>query len=221
MTVPGMDHMDVWGVVVAAGKGTRFGSVKHTARLAGKPLWQWARDALIESGARGVVVVGNVPGGVKGGAKRHLSVARGIDAVSPEATVIAVHDAARPLASSELIRRLYRALDESGADGVVPVVPIPDTLKQVDSWRRVEAGRGRVRKTIDRSRIACTQTPQVFRAEALRRAHAGRVRGAPSDDAGMVEAHGGKVVAVMGERAAMKITYRDDLALARAFLRRR
>ena len=206
--------MEIWGVVVAAGQGVRFGARKHATRLAGKPLWQWARDALLESGVREVVVVGDVPGGVAGGPERHVSVARGIEKVGAEASVIAVHDAARPLASAALMRRMYRLLAESGADGVVPVVPISDALKRVDS------GRARILDSIDRRDVACAQTPQVFRAGVLRRAHAHHASGdAPHDDAGMVEALGGRVLAVTGERAAMKITYPEDLVLAEALLR--
>lgn len=207
------NRMDIWGVVVAAGRGVRFGKRKHATRLAGKPLWQWARDTLLESGAREVVVVGDVPGGVEGGPERHLSVARGIEQVDAEATVIAVHDAARPMASAALMRRMYRLLAESGADGVVPVVPIADALKRVD------ADRVRILDTVDRRDVACAQTPQVFRAEVLRRAHALHASGAPPDDASMVEALGGRVLAATGERSAMKITYPEDLVLAEALLR--
>ena len=205
--------MDISGVVVAAGRGVRFGARKHAARLAGRPLWQWARDALLESGAREVVVVGDVPGGVEGGPERHQSVARGIEQVDAGATVIAVHDAARPLASAALMKRMYRLLAESGADGVVPVVPIADALKRVD------LDRVRILDTVDRRDVACAQTPQVFRAEVLRRAHAHHVSGAPPDDASMVEALGGRVLAATGERSAMKITYPEDLMLAEALLR--
>ncbi|MDE0708989.1 MAG: IspD/TarI family cytidylyltransferase [bacterium] len=210
-----LNRMDIWGVVVAAGRGVRFGAPKHATRLAGRPLWQWARDALLESGARGVVVVGDVPGGVEGGSERHLSVARGIEELDPEATVIAVHDAARPLASPALMKRMYRVLAESGADGVVPVLPVADALKRVD------ADGDRIVDTIDRQGVACAQTPQVFRADVLRRAHAHHAEGAPPDDASMVEALGGRVMAVAGERSAMKVTYPEDLMLAEAFLRHR
>ena len=206
--------MNIWGVVVAAGRGVRFGARKHATRLAGKPLWQWARDALLESGARGVVVVGDVPGGVEGGPERHLSVARGIEEVDGEADVIAVHDAARPLASAAMIERMYILLAESGADGVVPVVPIADALKRVDS------DRVRILDSIDRREVVCAQTPQVFRADVLRRAHAHHASGsAPPDDASMVEVLGGRVLAAPGERSALKITYPEDLVLAEALLR--
>lgn len=205
--------MDVWGVVVAAGRGVRFGSRKHATRLAGKPLWEWARDALLESGANQVVVVGDVPGGVEGGSERHHSVARGIERVDAGATAIAVHDAARPLASAALMRRMYRVLAESGADGVVPVIPIPDALK------RLGPDRVGILETVERGEVVGAQTPQVFRAGVLRRAHARRGPGVPPDDASMVEAMGGRVITVAGERSAMKITYPEDLMIAESLLR--
>lgn len=207
----------IWGIVVAAGGGSRFGRPKHAVRLAGKPLWEWARDALFESGAGGVVVVGRVPGGVKGGPERHISVARGLARVDPDATVVAVHDAARPLAPATMILRTYEALLVAGADGAVPVVSIPDALKRID------AGNGRVVGSLSRTSVVAAQTPQVFRAGILRRAHAlaaeSQWPGAIPDDAAMVERIGGRVVTTPGDRAAMKITYPEDLAMAEALVR--
>ncbi len=204
---------------MAAGSGSRFGGPKHEARLDGRALWEWARDALLESGVHRVVVVGRVPGGVAGGPERHVSVARGLAAVGEEATVIAVHDAARPLAPAAMMVRMYEALREGPWDGVIPVVPIPDSIK------RVRSGDGRVLATMSRGEVLGAQTPQVFRAPVLRRAHAAPVTadsvGSAPDDAAMVEAVGGRVVSVAGDRAAMKITYPEDLVVAGALLRRR
>ncbi|MDE0168931.1 MAG: 2-C-methyl-D-erythritol 4-phosphate cytidylyltransferase [bacterium] len=209
----------VWGVVVAAGSGSRFGGPKHEVRLDGRALWEWARDALLESGVHRVVVVGRVPGGVEGGPARHVSVARGLAAVGEEATVIAVHDAARPLAPAAMMVRMYETLREGPWDGVIPVVPFPDSIK------RVRTDDGRVVATLSRGEVLGAQTPQVFRAPVLRRAHAAPVTagsvGPAPDDAAMVEAIGGRVVSVAGDRAAMKITYPEDLVVARALLRRR
>ena len=216
MTSSGSDKVqngeNIWGVVVAAGSGTRFGSPKYLVELAGKPLWQWARDALLESGARDVVVVGPVPGGVEGGSQRHQSVAQGIEKVGPSATVIAVHDAARPLASVDLIKTMYSRLAESGDDGVVPVIPIVDAV-----WK-IRPGRVRLSGTVDRQEIVAVQTPQVFRAEMLRKAHLHPVSGLPPDDATLVEAIGGRIGTVPGERSAFKITYPEDLTMAEALV---
>ena len=202
---------------MAAGSGARFGGHKHEARLAGRALWEWARDALLDSGAHRVVVVGRVPGGVEGGPARHLSVARGLAEVGEQATVVAVHDAARPLAPAAMMVRMYERLREGGCDGVVPVVAFPDSIK------RVSAEDGRVLATLSRRDVLGAQTPQVFRASVLRRAHAAEAvavsPGRAPDDAAMVEAIGGRVVGVAGDRAAMKITYPEDLAAAGALLR--
>ena len=202
---------------MAAGSGARFGGPKHEARLAGRALWEWARDALLESGAHRVVVVGRVPGGVEGGPVRHESVARGLAEVGEHATVVAVHDAARPLAPAAMMVRMYEVLREGGCDGVIPVLPFPDSIK------RVRPTDGRVLATLSRTDTLGAQTPQVFRASALRRAHASPAvpgsAGRAPDDAAMVEAMGGRVLTVAGDRAAMKITYREDLLVAQALVR--
>ncbi len=208
----------VWGVVVAAGRGRRFGTPKHAIRFKGKALWEWARDALLESGADQVVVVGPVPGGVEGGPERHISVACGLDEVDGAATIVAVHDAARPFAPARMIARMYTVMREERVDGVIPVVTIPDALKHVDGES------GRVVKTLSRGRVFAAQTPQVFRPDVLRRAHsyyAGLDYPDPApDDAAKVERIGGRVVTVPGDRLAMKITYPEDLLLARTLLAR-
>ena len=208
----------MWGIVVAAGSGLRFGGPKHEVRLGGKALWQWARDALLDSGAHRVVVVGPVPGGIEGGPERRLSVARGLDMVDPAATIVAVHDAARPLAPPRMIARMYRVLKHRRADGVVPVVSIPDSIKHVDGES------GQVLTTFSRSQVLAAQTPQVFRADTLRRAHSSFREsdspGSAPDDAAMVEEIGGLVVAARGDRLAMKITYPEDLLIAEALLAR-
>ncbi len=197
--------MRTWGIVVAAGSGSRFGGPKHVLELDGRPLWVWARDALLEGGVDEVTVVGPVPGGVAGGTRRQDSVAAGLAEVPAGIEVIAVHDAARPLASSGLVGRLLEALDAGDAHGVVPAVPVSDTIKVVDADRIVS--------TLDRHSLVAVQTPQVFRAEWLRRAH-GSAAGDATDDAAMVEAIGGTVITVPGEPAALKITYPGDVRAA-------
>lgn len=200
--------LTLWGIVVAAGSGSRFGGDKHVAELGGRPLWQWARDALIDAGASGVVVVGAVEGGIVGGDRRQDSVANGLGAV-PESDLIAVHDAARPLASPDLIRRMLSALDDASIDGVVPGVPVRDTIKAVDG--------AVVGSTVDRSTLIAVQTPQVFRSQILRKAHA-EVSADATDDAAMVEQIGGAVAWVHGEARALKITCPEDMVLARHHL---
>lgn len=197
--------MNMWGIVVAAGTGTRLGRSKHDLELGGRQLWQWARQTLIDGGAMGVVVVGPVDGGVAGGNRRQDSVANGLAVVPDDATVIAVHDAARPLASPALVRALCDRLSSDDVHGVVPVVAVRDTIKQMEG--------DRVGAALDRAKLVAVQTPQVFTASWLRRAHAAVVSEA-TDDAAMVESIGGTVVAIPGESAALKITYPEDVVLA-------
>lgn len=198
--------MSIAGVVVAAGSGDRFGEPKHAITIKGVPMWELARAALVDGGVDDVVVVGDVPGGVRGGARRQDSVAAGLAALGDVAWVL-VHDAARPLADRDLVRRVIGRLLEGDVDGVVPVVPVRDTIKRVRGSKVVE--------TIDRSDLASVQTPQGFRGDVLRKAHR-TVTDEVTDDARMVELIGGIVATVAGSPANVKVTYPADLALAEA-----
>jgi 2-C-methyl-D-erythritol 4-phosphate cytidylyltransferase len=206
----------VWTIVVAAGSGSRFGDAtppKQYASLGTRRVLDWALLAARDAGDGVVLVVGAgrtddpEPGAdvvVAGGVTRSDSVRRGLVAVPVDADVIVVHDAARPLASSSLFTTVIEAVRD-GADGAVPGIPMVDTIKR--------ASGDRVMETIDRTDLVAVQTPQAFRAETLRRAHAD-----PSDatdDAALVEAIGGTVVVVPGEMTNLKITTPDDLAVAR------
>lgn len=202
--------MSVAGIVVAAGAGSRFGSPKQEVLLVDRPLWQWARDALVGGGVSAVVVVGPVPGGVAGGARRRDSVAAGLRHIPADARVVVVHDAARPLATAELVQRVLGRLEAGDVDGVVPALPLSDAVKEVAD--DVVLG------TLDRTRLVTVQTPQAFVTEALRRAHQATGDDVP-DDAALVERQGGRVVIVEGERANLKITYPGDLRLAEGLLR--
>lgn len=210
--------MRVWAVVVAAGRGERFGAPKQYERLGGRRVLDWALDA---AGARaeGVVLVvpperagDPEPGAtavVAGGATRPASVRAGLAAVPADADVVLVHDAARPLAPPEVFEAVLAAV-AAGADGAVPGLAVADTVKRV-------APDGTVVETLDRHALVAVQTPQAFRAEALRSAHAGG--GEASDDAALVEAAGGRVVVVPGAPAAAKVTAPDDLPALEAGLR--
>ncbi len=210
----------VWTVLVAAGSGDRFGRPKQFQVLGGRRVLDWALDSA-QAVSDGVVLVVppdstglSVPGVdtvVPGGATRSMSVRAGLAAVPPEADVVVVHDAARPLASVGLFQRVIAAVRE-GADAAIPGVEVTDTLKQV-------GGDGNVRATVDRSDLVAVQTPQAFAAATLRRAHA--PGGEASDDAGLVEAVGGRVVAIEGEVDNLKITWPQDLTTARVVLESR
>ena len=214
--------MAVWTIVVAAGSGSRFGSAKQFALVNERRVV----DHAVEVARRcsdGVVVV--LPAdmnlvavdadiSVIGDDTRCGSVRAGLAALPPEATVVLVHDAARPCASDALYQRVKDAI-AGGADAVIPVVPVGDTLKQV-LWHSDDEGV--VAATVDRDSLAAVQTPQAFRREVLERAHASG--GEASDDAGLVEAVGCKVSVVAGEASNLKITSPDDLKIARTLLGR-
>lgn len=148
---------------------------------------------------------------VSGGTERQFSVQEGLKALTAQVDAIAVHDAARPFANPELLRTGCAALLE--ADGAIPVMEVPDTIKRVNS-------RDTVLETVDRSSLRAAQTPQVFRASALRSAHArASSTGTPAtDDASLLEGTRYRVVTFPGSRTNIKITTLHDLQIARAML---
>lgn len=199
---------------MAAGSGTRFGSAKQYAELDGRRVVDWAIEAA-RSVADGVVLVvaegsptdeTSVEAVVPGGASRSASVRAGLAAVPPDAEIVLVHDAARPLASRDLFRAVVDAVI-TGAEAAVPVVALVDTITD----------RGGV--PVDRDQLRAVQTPQGFPADMLRRLHA--TEPDATDDASLVVAVGGKWRAVQGERWNLKITEPDDLAIVEALLERR
>ena len=120
-----------------------------------------------------------------------------------------MHDAARPLLADEVVERVLTPLGE-GYDGVVPVLPVDDTLKRVEGALVVE--------TVARHGLFTAQTPQAFLAPALRSALAGEVSDA-TDCASLVEQRGGRIAAVEGDPKLLKVTTAADLALVAAILR--
>ena len=200
-----LPSMRVWGIVVAGGSGSRFGGSKHVAELNGIPLWKRAADALLDCGAEGVTVVGDVPGGIPGGERRQDSVWAGIVGSPADVDIVLVHDAARALASPELVGSVIRRISVGDVDGAIPVVPVRDTLKRVDD--------GQVIGTVDRSELGAVQTPQGFRREALVVAHEA-LDAEVTDDAQALELAGMSVAVVAGEPTNLKVTYPDDLAVA-------
>ncbi len=199
-------------IVVAAGRGSRFGGAKQYADLAGRRVLDWSVDGA-RSVADGVVLV--VPPGrgeepepaveavVEGGDTRSASVRAGLAAVPKYAEVVLVHDAARPLASHALFRAVADAVI-AGTDAAVPVVAVVDTICDE---------RGTV---VDREGLRAVQTPQGFRANALRSVHAPGPEA--TDDATLVAANGGRLRLVLGDRWNLKVTEPADLVVAAAFL---
>ena len=166
--------------------------------------------AIAEQMSAGVVVV--VPasdavaeGAIAGGDSRSASVRAGLAAVPDDATIVCVHDAARPLASPAVYERVIAAV-AAGADAAVPGIPVADTIKVVEADGTVVA-------TPDRSTLVAVQTPQAFRASVLRAAYA--AGGEATDDAALIEQAGGIVVVVDGDYLNRKITLPDDLEWVR------
>jgi 2-C-methyl-D-erythritol 4-phosphate cytidylyltransferase/2-C-methyl-D-erythritol 2,4-cyclodiphosphate synthase len=209
-------------IVLAAGGGTRMGGgrPKQYRDLAGKPVLRHSLDVfarhenceriVVVAAPEKVEIAAEIAGGigncvvVAGGSRRQESVANALvnlaGPTSPPAHVL-IHDAARPGVDTVIIDRLLDAL--SAADGAVPVLAVPDSVARV--------AEGRLGESVDRAGLARMQTPQAFRFEAIRRAHAEwPADREATDDARMVMAAGGAVAAVAGSEALMKLTHPQD-----------
>ena len=224
-------------MIAAAGSGERLGAggPKALVELAGHPLVAWSLAAMRASASVTVVVVAAPPGHeeeleriaggiagrpdeegsfhpivVTGGDSRATSVGHALAEVPAAAGIVAVHDAARPLITGELVDALVARLagDESAA-GVIAAAPVADTLKRVSG--------DQIGGTVDRAGLWGAQTPQVFRADALRDAHDGDVSAA-TDDAALVEAGGGTVLVHETDAPNLKVTTPADLHVAEALL---
>lgn len=215
------------GVLVpAAGRGVRLGGdvPKALAELAGEPLLVHAVRGLRAAPSVGPVVVAAPPQEVEavrallsaydvvvvaGGATRQDSVGLALARLPAEVRLVLVHDAARCLTPTTVVEAVVQALCD-GAQAVVPVLPLVDTIKRVDPA-------GVVVEPVDRSELRSVQTPQGFVREVLERAHAAGLD-ARTDDAGMVEHLGVPVWTVPGSEEAFKVTLPQDLLLAEAVL---
>ncbi len=218
---------DVAVLVPAAGAGVRLGpgGPKALRLLAGETLLVHAvRRVAAAPSVRAVVVA--APAAeveavrrllapvapvtvVAGGAERQQSVAAALGAVPDGPDIVLVHDAARALAPASLVEAVAAAV-RGGHDAVIPVLPVVDTVKEV-------APDGTVLGTVDRSVLRAVQTPQGFRRAVLTAAHAAAADPL-TDDAGLVEKQGLRVVCVPGSDHALKITRPVDLALAEHLL---
>jgi 2-C-methyl-D-erythritol 4-phosphate cytidylyltransferase len=216
-------------LIVAAGRGERLGSERPKAlvTLGGKPMLQWSVDALSAvDGIEQIVIalpaedVGAAPPGtiaVAGGEFRSQSVRAALAAAGDGDPVI-VHDAARPLAQSELFRRGIAELEDSGADAVIAAAPVSDTIKEADDDGRTVA------RTLERARLWAVQTPQVFRRAALEEAFAGgsdQLLARATDDAWLIEQAGGSVRLLDAGPENIKVTTIVDLQVAELLLSRR
>jgi 2-C-methyl-D-erythritol 4-phosphate cytidylyltransferase len=221
--------VQITAILVAAGPGTRLGAGKPKAfiDLAGVPLMVHSLRLLGAAEAITAVVIVVPPGEqgraealvsehgpwrtpfrfVAGGAERQDSVRAGLSAADPAAAWVAIHDAARPFASPPLVARVIEAARRHGA--AIPALGATDTVKLVRADGSVET-------TLPRERIRLAQTPQVFRADLIREAHAQAMSGeqTATDDAALVERLGARVQVVDGEPANRKITTAEDLRWA-------
>ncbi|HYJ68318.1 MAG TPA: 2-C-methyl-D-erythritol 4-phosphate cytidylyltransferase [Nocardioidaceae bacterium] len=226
--------MSTAAIVPAAGDGLRLGADRPKAlvSLAGEPLVVHALRGLRASEVVDrVIVAAPIAAGdelraalpsewngwvrvIDGGATRQASVAAGLEALSHDHDLVLVHDAARALVPPAVVVRVVDAL-LGGADAVIPVLAMADTVKRVRG--------GVVLETVDRAELYAVQTPQGFQRRILAAVHAAAVDSdAPAtDDAALVERAGGEVCAVDGDSEAFKITRPLDLALAEAVLRSR
>jgi 2-C-methyl-D-erythritol 4-phosphate cytidylyltransferase len=221
---------DVAVLVVAAGDGVWAGPGSPGAlrELAGEPLVAHAARRVVSAPSVGALVVAAPPdavadvcallgplgsfGAVKvvaGGATRQASVAAALAAAPPEFDIILVHDAARALAPVALLERVVAGV-RAGLGAVIPVLPVVDTIKQVDAS-------GHVVSTADRSVLRLVQTPQGFRRDVLAVAYLAAVDEL-TDDAGLAEKIGVPVWTVPGDAAAMKITHSLDMRIAELLL---
>jgi 2-C-methyl-D-erythritol 4-phosphate cytidylyltransferase len=213
--------MTVVGIIPAAGSGERLGSggPKAFVVCGGRPLLDWSLDVMRAVCDRVVVALPpgmptEAPDWVSGGAVRSESVRLAL-ATAPYADVVVVHDAARPLVTEELVRSCIAGL-EGGYDAAIAAAPMTDTVKETDADLNVL-------RTLDRSRLWSIQTPQVFRADALRRAldvDDATLAGA-TDDAALSEAAGGSVRIVEAPPDNLKVTRPVDLLVAEALLAER
>jgi 2-C-methyl-D-erythritol 4-phosphate cytidylyltransferase len=209
--------MSVVGIVPAGGSGERLGADRPKAFVvcAGRPLVEWSLDVLRSVCDRVVIAAPHgyhdAPDHVLGGESRSASVRNALEA-APEATVVVVHDAARPLVTRDLVERCVAAL-EPGIDGAIAAAPMTDTVKEAANDRRVV-------RTLDRSSLWSIQTPQVFRADVLRRAleRDAAALAAATDDAMLVEEAGGVVHVVEAPPENIKVTRAADLTIVEALL---
>ncbi len=222
-------------VIVAAGRGKRFGSKlpKQFLTVAGKPVLAWSIAAFQHHPRiQRIVVVGpeewltfiateivdtygfdRVSSIVKGGQLRQDSVLAGLSALDSQHGAVLVHDAARPLLSANLIDRVLNGLSE--AEACIPGIPVIDTVKAVhDGW---------VEKTLERDQLRLIQTPQAFSASkllhVLQQASKQGITG--TDEAALIEHFGGRVRCVEGEPTNLKITSQLDLKIVEQLLEER
>lgn len=207
-------------IIVAAGSGSRAGGDKQWRTVGDKPLIRWSAESLLAAGANPLVLVlaegaeqrardalAGLDGwiSVTGSATRADSVKAGLAALSDDRPVL-IHDAARPFLKAHTIHALLDALAD--ADGALPALPVADSLRRGDADNLMG-------EVVDREGLYRAQTPQAFRPSTILAAYAAWPHtDAPTDEASVVQAHGGRVRLVAGEADLFKLTYPEDFAMA-------
>lgn len=206
---------EVSSIIVAGGSGTRFGAAKQFCLIDERSALQCCIDAASTVSTEVVAVLpGDVDNAavaaltaavplrcVTGGSTRSASVRNGLAAIRSSASVVIIHDAARPLAPVSVFRRVLDAII-NGADAAVPTIEVVDTMQHRDGT------------VVDRSDLLIVQTPQAFAAAPLRQVH--ELQPDATDDASLLRAAGFVVSAVDGDRRSLKITDPIDLAIVSA-----
>jgi len=215
----------VSAIIVAAGEGQRFGSLKQFVPLGGKPVLDWCLEAfeahadvdeivlVVKDEAKGKEYLqryGKVSAVVRGGKKRQDSVLFGFQQLDPAQTdIVLVHDGVRPFIRGALISRVIQATRERGA--VIPVIPVEDTIKIVEGED--------VKRTLEREKLFRVQTPQGFLYATLKKAldKASEEGFYGTDEASLVERAGERVTVVKGDVRNIKVTTPEDLKMAEVF----
>jgi len=218
-----------YAIILAGGHGTRMGSsvAKQFLEIGGKPILRHTIEQFLSLGLDMEIIV-VLPADCKedwrnycsssgfleryimptGGITRFHSVRNALEYV-PEGAIVAVHDGVRPFVDKEFLLSLFEKASQ--CEGVIPVVPPVETVREMD-------GNG-MSYTVDRSRYALVQTPQVFRSEILKKAYAQPYSTSFTDDASVVEHAGYKVSLCEGRRYNIKITTPEDLLIAESLIR--
>jgi 2-C-methyl-D-erythritol 4-phosphate cytidylyltransferase len=221
-----------WGaVIVAAGRGTRFGRPKQLIEIAGRPMLAWSLQTFATMPEIGAIVVATERdwlGAVKdvtsafcaqceisvvgGGATRQASVRCGLEALSSQYDAVLVHDGARPLVRADDVRAGMREVRPGRA--AVLAAPVVDTIKVIDPETML------VQRTLDRSTLWAAQTPQFSMRAELARAHDAASEAAleATDDVALLEAIGIEVAIVPASALNFKVTHPDDAARAEMLL---
>jgi 2-C-methyl-D-erythritol 4-phosphate cytidylyltransferase len=232
----------VIAIVPSAGVGRRFGGRKTLVELRGIPLIAWSLKALqdveeiieiipvlgdteMEDGMRiisehGISKVKKI---APGGRERQESVYHGLKLIDDHDSIVLIHDGARPLITTETIRKAIHSLKD--CDGVIVGVPPKDTIKELRE--DVTAGHGltaiEIKRTLVRDRLVAVQTPQVFPYNIIMKAYQRALKTGMqfTDDSAIVEYNGGKVKTLEGSYTNIKITTPEDLDIAEVFMKKR